>query len=102
MKNILPLLFAWPICCFSQITPQSERETHAIAEMEKNGALNYFHNKLESLSSNNFDIHHYRCEWQVDPNVRYIKGIITSAFSITSATNTITFDCSDQLNIDSV
>jgi aminopeptidase N len=57
---------------------------------------------MGSLASGNFNVHHYRCDWQVDPAVRYINGKITSTFTIISSTNSISFDCSSQLTIDSV
>ncbi|HVE60343.1 MAG TPA: hypothetical protein VNA26_00895, partial [Chitinophagaceae bacterium] len=28
---------------------------------------------LQSVSSNNFDVHFYRCEWTIDPAVRFIS-----------------------------
>jgi aminopeptidase N len=102
MKNILLLLLAWPISCFAQQPRDLHTEMLSIADIEKKGAESFFQNKMGSLASGNFDIHHYRCEWQVDPAVRYISGSITSSFTIMSPTNNITFDCSSQLNIDSV
>src|SRR5436853_4430608 len=101
MKNILLLLVAAPLTCFPQQAP-GHGELQSIAEMEKKAAVAFVQNKNQSLSSNNFDIHYYRCQWNVDPNVRYIKGIITSAFTITSSTNSISLDCNDQLNVDSI
>ena len=102
MKNILQLLLALPLTCFSQITPDLQRELLSIADTERKGAEGFFQNKMGSLASGNFNVHHYRCEWQVDPGVRYVNGKITSSFSITSPTNTISFDCTSQLTIDSV
>jgi aminopeptidase N len=57
---------------------------------------------LYTAASNNFDVNYYRCEWDVDPNVRYITGKITSYFTITSSTNSIIFDLSDSLFVDSI
>ena len=39
---------------------------------------------------------------RVDPAVRYINGTVTSTFTILSSTSSITFDCVNQLTIDSV
>jgi aminopeptidase N len=55
-----------------------------------------------TVASGNFDVHHYRCEWEVDPSIIFLKGKITSAFTITSASNAITFDLLDSLIVDSV
>src|SRR5687768_13231489 len=48
-------------------------------------------------ASNNFDIKYYRCEWEVDPAIRYIRGIITIYYTITSATTNISLDLMNTL-----
>ncbi len=53
-------------------------------------------------ASTNFDMKYYRCEWTVDPSVRYISGKVTSYFIITGATDNISFDLMDDLTVDSV
>jgi aminopeptidase N len=53
-------------------------------------------------ASQNFDIKYYRCEWQVDPAIRYITGKVTSYFTITSPADYISFDLMDTLVVDSV
>src|SRR5664279_196578 len=53
-------------------------------------------------SSQNFNIKYYRCEWQVDPAVRYITGKVTSYFIISSPTDNISFDLMDALIVDSI
>ena len=55
-----------------------------------------------STASENFDIKYYRCEWQVDPAIRYITGKITSYFIITSPSDQISFDLMDALTVDSI
>lgn len=55
-----------------------------------------------SVASSNFDVNFYRCQWEVDPAIRYIKGVVTSYFIITAATSSITFDLSVILTVDSV
>ncbi|MFN2439062.1 MAG: M1 family aminopeptidase [Chitinophagaceae bacterium] len=57
---------------------------------------------LQSVSSNNFDVHFYRCEWTIDPAVRFISGSVTSHFTITSSTNNIVFDLTNTLTVDNV
>jgi aminopeptidase N len=56
----------------------------------------------ETVASTNFDINFYRCEWEIDPSIRFIKGKVTSYFTITSATDKIVFDLSDTLTVDSI
>ena len=55
-----------------------------------------------SSASNNFDVKYYRCEWEVDPAIRYISGKVTIYYTITSATNFIALDMLSPLIADSV
>ena len=61
-------------------------------------------NNVESITSasNNYDVKYYRCEWEVNPAVRYITGKVTLYFVITSATNNIQIDLMNALGVDSV
>lgn len=53
-------------------------------------------------ASNNFKVSYYRCEWKIDPAKYYIEGNVTPYFVITSSTNSITFDLTTQLHVDSI
>src|SRR5450432_2773389 len=53
-------------------------------------------------ASDNFDINYYRCEWEIDPHILFIRGKVTSYFTITSAADKIVFDLSDTLTVDSI
>ena len=53
-------------------------------------------------ASNNYDVKYYRCEWEVNPAVRYITGKVTIYFVITTATNNIQLDLMSALSVDSV
>jgi hypothetical protein len=55
-----------------------------------------------TAASTNFDVKYYRCEWEVDPAVRYIKGKITVYYVITSAASSIALDLMNDLTTDSV
>ncbi len=55
-----------------------------------------------TFASQNFDVKYYRCEWTIDPAVRYISGKVTSYYVITVATDTITYDLMDDLMVDSI
>ena len=87
---------------FSQI---STWQLCDIAEAEaKASQLNFFAQHLDkSLLTNNYDLNYQRLDLKVDPNIYYIKGCITSHFTITkNNVNAIYFDASDSLTIDSV
>ena len=57
---------------------------------------------LRVMASNNFDVKYYRCDWEVDPAVNYIKGIVTPHFVMTAAGSSITLDLSSALTVSSV
>lgn len=58
---------------------------------------------IESQNNSLTDFIYQRMEWQVDPAVHYISGKVTTHFkSKTELLNTIEFDLSDALTIDSV
>jgi aminopeptidase N len=55
-----------------------------------------------ATAASNFDAKYYRCEWEVDPAVRFIKGKITIYYTITNTGTSITLDLMGQLIADSV
>lgn len=102
MKNISFTIFFLILISSTAKLQQLPQITNKIAQAEKASFSNLFLSNILSVSSNNYDITHYRCEWAVDPAVRYIKGKVTTSFRITSATNNIVFDLSKALTVDSV
>lgn len=50
----------------------------------------------------NIDLKYHRCEWRVDPSVRFISGTITSYFKALTDVNTLSFDMSQQLQVRNV
>ncbi|CAN5304226.1 M1 family aminopeptidase [soil metagenome] len=55
-----------------------------------------------TLASDNYDVTYYRCEWSVDPAVRFIKGKVTVVFKITKTASSISLDLMNGLTVDSV
>jgi len=56
-----------------------------------------------SIAGANFDVKHYRCAWEIDPNVRYIKGKVRTTFVVKTDTASILFfDFYNGLTVDSV
>lgn len=102
MKKYLLLATLLPLFARSQEPADFQKELTAIAEAERKAAQGLFTTGLQSVASQNFDVHHYRCEWQVDPAVKYIRGKVTAAFTMMQAGNTITFDLTNALTVDSV
>ncbi len=53
--------------------------------------------------TNDYDLKYHRLEWQVDPAIKYIHGAITSYFRpVVAGFDTLYFDLSDSLHVDSV
>jgi hypothetical protein len=77
-------------------------KTLEIAAMEQASHQRLINGPRQTFASTNFDVKHYRCEWTVDPSIRYIAGKVTPFFQVTSSTNSITFDLMDDLTVDSV
>jgi aminopeptidase N len=99
MRNILFVLFLLPFQVFSQHNCKSIDD---IALMERLSHERLFNADNITLASENFDVKYYRCEWEVDPAVRYIAGKVTVYYSVTSSTSSISFDLMNDLTVDSV
>lgn len=75
-----------------------ERQAHQrFRDITGNASIDSF-----TVASHNFDVHHYRCEWQVDPGARYIQGKITASFRMSVASNKIVFDLNALMTVDSI
>lgn len=94
------------LCLFTAICIQTFAQTDSIleqiakSEQRQHASLRNY--DAYSVSSNNFDAKYYNCEWTVDPAVRFISGVVTSHFVITAGTNSITYDLSNALTVDSI
>ena len=82
---------------------QERADVESIARMERDAHQNKFSNagKL-TAASDNFDVKYYRCEWIVDPAVRYINGKVTIYFKPTTTLTSITLDMQSPLIADSI
>ena len=78
------------------------KKVEEIAAMERDGHQRIAGVNRGSLASDNFDVRYYRCEWEVDPAVRYIKGKVTVYFYVSSAASSIVLDLMSPLVTDSV
>ena len=102
MKHILlPLLVVMSMAVSAQQPFFSDQLTQ-IVEMEQKANKLKFKPPLFNLISD-YDISFHRCEWQVDPSQFFIKGVITTYFKpLFSGFDTIQFNLSDSLTVDSV
>ena len=102
MRIIFTLLLLTSLKCFAQLPIDNCKGINDIAAMEMRGHERITSPANTTSASNNFDVKYYRCEWEVDPAIRYIKGAITIYYTITSPTGFIALDMMDALVADSV
>jgi hypothetical protein len=73
-----------------------------IPGMERKAREGYFRS-VNSGAVNNYDITYTRCEWYIDPAIRYIKGCVTTYFKPTiSGFTQMQFDLDTIFTIDSI
>jgi aminopeptidase N len=78
------------------------KQVKEIALMERLGHENLSGAETLTLASTNFDVKYYRCEWEVDPAIRFITGKVTVYYIITNAATDISVDIMSPLIVDSV
>ncbi|MEO6452549.1 MAG: M1 family aminopeptidase [Ginsengibacter sp.] len=95
------------ILMISKVYGQQKNYTELVNSIAYNDQLN--HQRMINMAKNNvtsspdnFDVKYYRCEWETDPAVRFIKGKVTVYYLITTSTANISFDLMNQLVTDSV
>jgi aminopeptidase N len=86
---------------FAQSTAYPEKVA-AIAEMERDSHARLMGTNNVSAPSGNYDVKYYRCEFEVDPAVRFIKGKITVYYTVTISSNSISLDLTQVLSADSI
>ncbi len=101
MKYFLSFIILF-VCVQTKAQQFICKETNDIANMEQQANAKKFEGRLLSKASSDFTVYYYRCEWSIDPAVYYITGKVTPYFKITSATDKITLDLTNQLTVDSV
>ncbi len=102
MKNIIFFVILLVSNSYGQQINNYCKENDNIAFAEGHAYTRVSVSTEAAATSENFDVKYYRCEWALDPAVRYISGRITSYFVITTATDTIDYDLMNDLVVDSV
>jgi len=60
-------------------------------------------NVYSQITTNNYDLNYHRCEWEINPEVNYIKGCVTSFFKPTVIDfSQLQFNLSKALRVDSI
>ncbi len=106
LNNLMKFLLLACLFIFSQAEAQLVTDNIAkiseIATAEKLSHQRLMNIENVTGASNNFDVKYYRCEWEIDPAVRFIKGKVTVYFTITSSANFIALDLMSPLVTDSI
>ena len=102
MRTFFIFLLLTGIKAFAQLPPDDCKSIQDIALMEQIGHERITGRGNATLASNNFDVKYYRCEWEINPAVRYISGKITVHYLVTTIASSISFDLMNGLNVDSV
>jgi len=103
MKKPFLLILIFPItfAVFAQITPQNNFN-EKISSMEQQNAVSHFKTPLV-FNGDNYDLKYQRMHWNIDPNVLFISGEVTSYFVTTKPSiSLISFDLSSVMVVDSV
>lgn len=95
----LPGIFLLFISVYAQSQDLSTRE---IAFAEKQAHARLAGRANISQASTNADVKKYRCEWNVNPALRYISGNVTVYFSALSNMDNLVLDLNSQLTVDSI
>ncbi|MGH2553720.1 MAG: hypothetical protein ACRDEB_08380, partial [Chitinophagaceae bacterium] len=102
MKYFLTILCLVSLKSFAQSPQDNCKNIYDIAETEKRAHERVNNRENNTQASTNFDVKYYRCEWEVDPAIRFIKGKVTIYYTITSGTGFIALDLMNDLVTDSV
>jgi aminopeptidase N len=107
MRIFLFFLILNGIQVSAQLPAESCKQVNDIATLEQAAHKRIIagnNNTITNITSasNNYDVKYYRCEWEVNPAVRFITGKVTLYFVVTSATNNIQLDLMNDLTVDSV
>ena len=103
MKNLSLIIFFLQLFLSAQSqVPDFIRETKQIAAWEKKANAWKLSGDTRGIGSD-YDLKYHRCEWNIDPNVYYISGNVTSYFTPdSSGFIEIDFDFSTAMSVDSV
>jgi len=101
MKQIVVALLLLCSRGFAQNENPLCKTTEDIAVAERN-SLQRTLSTHRSLASSNFQVTYYRCKWEIDPAMYFIKGSVTSHFITNASSANISFDLAAQLTVDSI
>lgn len=102
MRIILTVILLAGLKVSAQLPAECCKSVNDIALMERLGHERISTIANSTMSSGNFDVKYYRCEWEVNPALYYITGKVTVYFVITAPATSVSFDLMNSMNVDSV
>lgn len=85
--------------CFAQ----ERSDAQSLSRMEMSARQQQFSGFTgTTAASDNFDVKYYRCEWELNPAVRFINGKVTVYFKMLAAGSSITLDLMSPLSVTDV
>ena len=103
------LLLLLNLLIFSTLYAQKDAHlvevVSAIAKMEQESHSRLVGARATALYTNastNFDVRYYRAEWEVDPAINKIKGIVTAYYIMTATGNNISLDLDNAHTVSNV
>jgi len=100
MRNYL--VFLYFIIPSALIAQNIRYKNFDLSTQEAMSHIRLLNHEKGTSASSNFDINYYRCEWEVDPSIRYIKGKVTVYFTLLAPSNTVSLDLMSPLAADSI
>jgi aminopeptidase N len=100
MKVIFSGLSFWLIFLISFYRPLFAQEQ--IIQKQELEARSSLFQRQENQSGKNIDVLYYRCQWRIDPQIRFIKGKVRTTFKALDTASFLVFDFYNGLTVDSV
>lgn len=101
-KNYLFTLTLFLFSCGLLFSQEDNWSIERIAAMEGARFKADKFSSPKSLNGVNYDWKYAECFWQIDPAVKYITGRVINTIDILNETDTVLFDLSDALTVNSV
>lgn len=103
MRYLLLCCLILPLQILAQSSDVICKQIEDIAMMEQCAQESRLMQRyMKTTASDNMHVNYYRCEWTVNPAVRYITGKVTACYTFSSPANTVVFDLSDSLVVDTI
>ena len=99
MRSVLLSFLLFSSACFGQ----EKHDPQSLAQMEMQAHAQQFSSFVNgTTASDNFDVKYYRCEWEIDPAIRYINGKVTLYYKMVNDGSSVTMDLMSVLGVTSV